>query len=389
MKIAVVCPDDLSIVLFCKGIVKVLQNCNRSQIYVISDVWNEDNPGFYTEIIKSWGVEHIPLEMVRYVSPLKDVKYMYSLYKIFRREKIDAVINISTKPNIYGTIAAKAARVGKILCSVWGRGSGFVERAGLRSKLLKCLILGLYWLAFKMSGKVWFTNINDLSYFVSHKMVTQRKTILTKNYVSTEDYFPYSLQKERAIALRKELGLKDTEKVVIMVGRMIWAKGIKEFVDASKLLRVRLPLVKFILVGPKEEGSPDIVPESYLRENEKSGNFRWVGFRRDVRDLYALADVAVLPTYYKEGGFPRGLTEPMAMGKPVITTDSVDCRAVVEEGKNGYLVPIKDPKALADAIEVLINDDNKRKEFGRYSRLKAEQELDENVIVAQVMREFL
>lgn len=389
MKVAVICPDDLSIVLFCKGIVQVLKDWDNSQVSVISDYWSEDEDGFYIKTIKSWGVEHIRLKMSRYVTPWEDIKYVYSLWRILNTKEIDVVINISTKPNIYGTIAARLARVKKILCSVWGRGSVFVEKADLKSKLLKYLVLCFYWLAFRLSSKVWFTNINDLNYFISKNIVAPQKTILTKNYVSTEDYYPYSLPTERLINLRKELGLKDQDKIVIMVGRMIWAKGIKEFVDASKILKDKLPLVKFLFVGPKEEGWQDAVPELFIRESEKSGNFRWLGFRKDVKDLYALADLAVLPSYYKEGGFPRALTEPMAMGKPVIATNTPDCRGPIEEGKNGYLVPVKDSQALANAIEILISDDNKRKEFGRYSRLKAENELDEKVIVPKVIKEFL
>jgi N,N'-diacetylbacillosaminyl-diphospho-undecaprenol alpha-1,3-N-acetylgalactosaminyltransferase len=174
-----------------------------------------------------------------------------------------------------------------------------------------------------------------------------------------------------------------------MVARMIWAKGIKEFVEASKILKDRMPHVKFVLVGPKEEGIDDAVPESYLTESERSENFIWTGFRNDVKDLYAISDLAVLPSYYREGGYPRALTEPMAMGKPVITTDNVDCRSTVEHGRNGYLVPIKNAKALADAIEILMNDDKKRERFGQYSRLKAVKEYDEKIIVQQVIKKFL
>ena len=142
-------------------------------------------------------------------------------------------------------------------------------------------------------------------------------------------------------------------------------------------------------MGPEEKTSPNAVPTSYLEESVKSDNFQWVGFRNDVKDLYALSDLAVLPSYYREGGYPRALTEPMAMGKPVIAADSIDCRAPVEDGKNGYLVPIKDSQALADAIEMLMRDDEKRKQFGHYSRLKAEREYDEKVIVQQMINEFM
>ena len=383
MKIAVVCPDGVSVLLFLKGMIKELKKIPGARITVLS------SDGIYKKEIEELGVRSASIAMYRFMNPLKDIKYLLELHRIFKREQFDAVINVSTKPNIYGTIAAKLSNVDKVLCSVWGRGSVFVERDSLRQILVKLSLLSSYWLAFRLSSKVWFTNKNDFDYFSSRHIVKSQKAFLTKNYVSTEEYFPYVLTEPELSYFRKEFGLNDSDKVVIMVGRMIWAKGVKEFVEASKILKDKLPMVKFILVGPEEKGSWDAVPSSYLKESERSGNFYWVGFRSDVKDLYALADLAVLPSYYKEGGFPRALTEPMAMGKPLIAANTVDCRSPVEEGKNGYLVPIKNSKALAEAIEKLIKDDEKMKAFGQYSRLKAEKELEETLIVRQVLNEFL
>jgi glycosyltransferase involved in cell wall biosynthesis len=164
---------------------------------------------------------------------------------------------------------------------------------------------------------------------------------------------------------------------------------VREFIEAANLLREGCPNVKFILVGPVDVGSEDVVPEVYLREQEKqNNNFIWTGFRSDVKTFYALSEIAVLPTYYREGGYPKTLTEPMAMGKPLITTNSVHCRATVEEGKNGFIVPIKDSEALARAIEKLISDNNQLTEFGKYSRQKALDELDEKKIIPQVVKKM-
>src|SRR5207237_7943469 len=127
----------------------------------------------------------------------------------------------------------------------------------------------------------------------------------------------------------------------------------------------------------------------YLKEHSRHANFIWTGFRNDVHSFYSLADVAVLPSYYREGGYPRGLTEAMCMGKPIITTDSVHCRGTVEHGNNGYHVQVKDFRALADAIREIIADDDKRERFGRYSREKAVAEFDEKTIVADVVRRML
>ncbi|MBN1636138.1 MAG: glycosyltransferase family 4 protein [Deltaproteobacteria bacterium] len=388
-RIAVVCPDDLSVVLFCKGIIDDLRNRKQSEVYVISEEYGENTGGYYSEIIRSWGVHQIPLRMDRHIDPLEDMKYMFSLYRLFKQLKIDTVVNISTKPNIYGTIAARLAGIEKSLCSVWGRGTAFIENNGVTGNILRILLLSLYSISFRLSTKVWFTNINDYNYFIAHRTVPRHKTILTKNYVNADEYRPYTLPKDRLAELREDLDLNGQDKMVIMVGRMIWAKGVGEFIMASKILAEKLPNVKFILVGPEETTSPDAVPAGYLRESDSAANFKWVGFRKDVKDLYAISDLAVLPSYYREGGYPRALTEPMAMGKPVIAADSEDCRSPVENGKNGYLVPIKNARALADAIEELMLDDGKRDQFGQYSRVKVKREYDEKVIVKEVIDAFL
>ena len=387
--IALVCPDDLSVVLFCKGIIEELRAGTQSELYVISDIYGENTGGYYSDIIKSWGVHHIPLKMDRHIAPVADMKYTVNLYRIFKKLRINIVVNISTKPNIYGSIAAKLAGINKCLCSVWGRGTAFLEENGFKGNMLRIVLSGLYSISFRLSSKVWFTNINDYNYFIAHNTVPRQKTILTKNYVNSDDYNPDPLPYEKLVFLRNELKLNARNKIVIMVGRMIWAKGVGEFIEASKILADKMPDVKFILVGPEERRSPDAIPVKFLEEAGKSGNFRWLGFRKDVKDLYSISDLAVLPSYYKEGGYPRALTEPMAMEKPVIAADSEDCRNPVEHGKNGYLIPVKDPRALAEAIESIMRDDNMREQFGRYSRLKVQREYDEKVIVKSVIDEFL
>ena len=148
------------------------------------------------------------------------------------------------------------------------------------------------------------------------------------------------------------------------------------------------PHLKFILVAPEESGSYGSVPVDYIRAAERSANLIWLGFQEHVKPLYAIAELAVLPTYYKEGGYPRALLEPMAIGKPVITTNSEDCRAAVEEGMNGLLIPIRDSTALADAIVRIMDNDRLREQFGRYSRIKAVMDFDESKIIPMALREM-
>ena len=379
MKIALVCPDGLSILLFCKGIIRTLKSIKGAEVFILSA------DGIYKKNIEELGVKSVSVDIYRFANPIKDFKYMLTLYRIFKNEKLDLVINFSTKPNIYGTFAAYMANINKIVSHVVGLGATFLPSHNVKGKLIRYVFLKLYRVSCRLSDKVWFTNKNDLSYFITERMVTQEKSVLTKNYLDTDEYTPLLFSNEELSALRKELGILENDKVVVMVARMIWPKGIKEFAEAAEFLKDAYPNLKFLLVAPPEDGSDYSVPESYIKEKEKTANLKWLGFRSDVKRIYALSDLAVLPSYYKEGGYPRALLEPMAMGKPVITTDTPDCRGAVEEGKNGFLVPVKDAKALAKAIENLILDEDMLIKFGEYSRAKAEREFDEKKIVPQAL----
>lgn len=389
MKIAIIIPNDFSIVWFCGELVKALQADGKNQVCVIADIHDGYEHGHFAGILKEWNLEHIPVDFYRFVNPLRDLKYLLTLHRILRRKRVDMVVNISTKPNLYGSIAARLVGVNRIACSVWGLGLAFADAENPRARMVRIIVKGLYRIAFGISDKIWFTNKNDHDYMVSAGIVNPEKTILTKNYVNTEEYRPAAVSEEKQRTLRSELGIADHEKVVIMLARMSWAKGVKEYVDAASILRTELPDLKFLLVGPEDVGSSDRVPRSYLSDAGRHDNFTWLGFRRDVKELYSISDVAAYPSYYREGGYPRGLTEPMAMSKPVITTDSIHCRGTVDDGKNGFVVPVRDSASLADAIRQIVCDDELAKRLGEHSRTKAVNEFDESSIIRQVVAQIM
>lgn len=265
MKIAIICPDDFTIVCFCGEIVRALQKHDNSRIYVISDIHQGHEFGYYTKIMQEWNIEHIHTRYYRFLNPLKDLRYFFSLYRILKREKMDMVISISTKPNVYGSIAAWFAKVDKIICSVWGMGLVFAERSGIKNRFLKLIVKLLYRLAGRVSDKIWFTNQIDYDFFLSQNLVSKEKSILTKFFVNTDEFSMSSVDQDDTVALREECGIRAQDKVVVLVARMSWAKGIKEFIEAAEILRVELPNLKFLLVGPEDTGSSDGVPASYYK----------------------------------------------------------------------------------------------------------------------------
>ncbi len=386
MRVAIIIPDDFSIVWFSETIVKKL--LEDHEVTAICDIHKGHEEGHYLEIMKSWGVKHEQIDFYRFFNPLKDLKYIYNLRKILKKNRYDKVINIATKPNLFGPIAERLSGHNNISTCVWGLGLSFSATRSIKIFIYRLVATFLYKHAFNASKKIWFTNENDLDYFTSRSLVDEKKVILTKNYVNTNDFSPDSVSENISLVLREELGYSPEDKIVILLARMSWAKGIKEFCESSDLLDASKNL-KFLLVGPEDSGSADSVPIDYLKKYDNKDNFQWIGFRRDVKELYSISDLAVYPSFYREGGYPRGLTEPMSMGKPVITTDSEHCAKSVDHNKSGLIVPMRDSKALADAIDFIINNEEIAESFGRESRKKAIRELDEETIITSLIQKLI
>jgi N,N'-diacetylbacillosaminyl-diphospho-undecaprenol alpha-1,3-N-acetylgalactosaminyltransferase len=377
-RIALIAAADFDALIFSKPLCHELARHGYENLYTFSPV------GLYAEELKTIPGVHIPIKMERFVAPLADLRYMWRIYRLLRRGRFETVITFTTKPNIYAAPMAKLAGTRQIVLAVRGLGATFSQAHTPGEWLVNALSSRFYRIACGLGSQVWFTNRNDMEMFLSRRYVTQQKILLTRNAIDLE-VFAAPVSAEHLQQLREELKMREGERAVIMVARLIWTKGVGEFVEAARLLSEQMPLVRFLLVAPYEPGSPGTVPEEYVRAAERTANFSWLGFRKDVVELYALADLAVLPSYYKEGGYPRALLEPMAQGKPVIAADTDDCRGPVEHGRNGYLIPPKNVHALADAIAKLMADRALAQEFGRRSFDKVRAEFDVKSVAHQVL----
>jgi N,N'-diacetylbacillosaminyl-diphospho-undecaprenol alpha-1,3-N-acetylgalactosaminyltransferase len=292
---------------------------------------------------------------------------------------------MTVKPNVFGSLAARWAGVPEIVSLVCGAGSGFSEGGGWKRRAVRFLVRGLYKLSGRANSCMYFLNPDDRELFLRHRIVTPDKAVLVRSEgVNTEEFSLENLDRDALEDLRVELRVEPRRQVVLMIaGRAIWSKGVREFVEVSQCAHEWGLKAKFVLVGPIEPHNPDAVPEEYL-SNAASPDFVHLGFRDDVQELLALANVVVLPSYYREG-VPRVLLEALAMRRPVVTTDSVGCREVVEDGENGFLVPIKDSQALGSAIRTLLEDRDLQAAFGARSLAKAREEFDERKIVQRIL----
>jgi len=382
LKIALISNTDFSLYNFRIGIINALLE-KGYRLYLICPY------GKYIEKLKRLDVQYSPIGLDRKgINPIKDLKTLHQLYRIFKREKFDVVHSFTIKPNIYGNIAAKLAKVPIIINSVTGLGYVFIGK-GLKNNILKWTVIGLYKIAFRFSNKVIFQNIDDLELFKKYKITDSDKSVLIKSSgVNTEKFSPQNVDKVGIEKLCDQLGISRhcPPVIITLITRLIWHKGIREFVEAAKILKKKYPDVLFLLVGPIDTENPAAVSKDYIEETGKEGFIKYIGRRDDIRETLYISDVVTLPSYRE--GIPRVLLEAMSMEKPIVTTNAIGCREVVEEGKNGFLVPIKNPVALADAVERLINNEELRVRFGKYGREKVLREFDERIVVKKTMQVY-
>lgn len=310
-------------------------------------------------------VVDLPIE-AKGINPLQDIKLIHTLYQLYEQIAPDFIIHYTIKPNIYGTLAAKLAGIPSLAITT-GLGYTFVN-----DNVVAKVARGLYRLAFRFPKEVWFLNEEDRQVFLQCQLVSQDKAILLHSEgVNLIHFSPQS--KPEA----------DGKVRFLLIARMLWDKGVGEYVAAARIIHERYPQVVFQLLGACGVANPSVIERAQIAQWEAEGIIEYLGTTNDVRPFIARADCVVLPSFYREG-IPRTLMEAAAMAKPLITTDNVGCRDVVLPGQTGWLCPVKDAQALADCCEqlILLNPDQCRA-MGEAGREFMRQKFDEELVIKQ------
>jgi len=296
-------------------------------------------------------------------TPLKDIKTVFELFRIFSNEQPDVVHTFDTKPNILACIAAWLAGVPKIIRTINGMGKIFSVENG-KMWFLKKIYQFLQACMSKVSQFTVFQNQDDLEYFISLGLISVDKAkYVPGSGVCIED-FEKSIDNQVTIQnLKAQLGIR-SGCTVLLISRIIKAKGIIEYLESARLIKALSGDINFLLVGPLESGVEGIqqkIIDSY------SDVCSYLGYRTDVSSLISLSDIVVLPSYYREG-VPRALIEGAALCKPLIATDISGCRDIVIDQYNGLVVPIKNARKLSQAIFYLADNPEMRHEMGQKGR---------------------
>lgn len=309
------------------------------------------------------GITHIPYQIERSsLNPIKELDAIRNIYNAIKPLDLDILHTFTAKPNIYGTVAGRLAKVPRIINLVEGLGSFYLEN-NFKSRIIRMLIEFLYARIFKLSAMVMFVNQDDPAYLLSKNIVAPEKIFIIKGVgIDTKEWKPLT---------------KTDEWIrVTMIARALKHKGVEEYIEAATLLGKKYPDVSFQFIGSPDEGNEFSVTEAYMKAQT---SINYLGQQNNIRHILSQSDIFVLPSYRE--GLPRTTMEAMSMGLPIITTDVIGCRETVDNGVNGFIVPPKDSLSLAEAIEQLLKDDNLRIKMGKESRIKAVREFDIATIV--------
>jgi len=334
-------------------------------------------PGRYGKKLRELGLRWEPVPMDRRsLNPFRELLLLWHLWRLFRRERPTLVHGFTIKSAIYGALAARHARVPARVSAVAGMGYIFTSDT-MRARLLRLPVRFLMRIALDGSNaRLVLQNSDDVDLFEDAALVNPSRIRLIHG--SGVDCTRYSL---RATDNGQRQPLR-----VLLAARLLWDKGLAEFVDASRRLQNEGRTIKFLLAGDPDPGNPASVPTATVLKWQADGLLQWLGHVEDMPGLLAKADVMVLPSYRE--GLPKSLIEAAACGLPLVATDVPGCRKVVTDGVDGLLIPVRNSGALAAAICRLDDDREFGTRLGLAAREKVLGNFDEQIVIRQTIEVY-
>ncbi len=363
MHIAIVLNATWNVYNFRLGLIQALR-CDGHQVTVIAP---EDA---CTRKLEAQGFVCQPVSMESSgVNPVKDLTLIFRLYNLYQRIRPDVVLHYTVKPNIYGTLAACMLGIPSIN-NVCGLGTVFLKK-GLVSWVAKAL----YRLAFRFPQKVFFQNEDDYALFIKEKLIRKEMAdTVPGSGINLSDFQLEAIQPQtKGIA-------KDEKFTFLVISRLIYDKGILEYMEAIRLLRKQGVDARFQLLGAQEPDHKRGIQASLIQEWIEQGMVEYLGTTDDVRPFIHGADCVVLPSYRE--GLPRTLLEAASLCKPVVTTNVPGCRDVVVDGNNGFLCEVRNASDLADKMLKMSSlRPEEIQQMGYNGRKRVEAYFDEKIVI--------
>ena len=308
-------------------------------------------------------IERVPIRIERSgVNPVADLRLLLSYRKILKGARAAAFLGFTIKPNIYGCLAARSLGI-PALANISGLGTVFIKPGPLLS-----LVTWMYRLALGRAAVVFFQNPDDRQLFIERRIVREEQArLLPGSGVDLGSFAPAPLPEGPATFL--------------LIARLLGDKGVREYVEAAKIVRRDIPDAEFQLLGPIDQENRTAISTSELESWVAEGAVKYLGEAADVRPPIEKSTAVVLPSYRE--GLPRSLLEAGSMARPLITTDVPGCREVVDDGVNGYLCKAKDAVSLAAAMKQVARlSPEQRRSMAQASRRKVEERFSETNVIA-------
>ena len=332
-------------------------------------------------VVEAAGIPHFAVPMTRRITPIADLRCLWDLVRIMRREQFDVVHTHTPKAGLLGQLAARIAGVPTVANTL----HGFYFHDDTKPWLRRFYI----WMerdAAKCSDTILSQNREDMATAVAEHIAKPEQLKWLGNGIDVARFDRRRLTDSSLEDLRREIGIDAGAPVIGFVGRLVEEKGILDLLQAAKAVVEAIPNAQFLIVGPYDEEKPDALRPDVAERYGVAANCRFVGMRNDMPELYALMDVLVLPSYRE--GFPRAPMEASAMGVPSMATDIRGCREAVVHGENGLLFAMGDADALAQSLIELLQDDERRARMGETGRRIAEDRFDEQKVFDRVLSEY-
>ncbi len=325
-------------------------------------------PDAYIGRIESSGARYVPMRLDNAgTNPLRELMTLWQMVRLLKREQPALLLTYTPKVNIYLSLAARMCGI-PVVANVSGLGRTFIA-GGWLTRIARFM----YRIAFSWPERIFFQNAEDRTTFLDAGLTKKERTVLIPGSgVDVSRFSPTPKRREGGAF------------VFLMAARLLWDKGVGEYVAAARQLKAEFPAVSFRLLGFLNVPSPSAVPRSEVEAWEREGVIEYLGHSDDMVSIYGDADCVVLPSYRE--GMPRTLLEAASMGLPAIATDVTGCRQAVADGETGFLCKARDATALAGAMRrMLLLTPEQRARMGHVARERVIREFDEKIVVGRYL----
>lgn len=331
--------------------------------------------------VEARGIPHFAVPMTRRFTPVADLRALWALIQLMRRERFDVVHTHTPKAGLLGQLAARLSGVPVVVNTL--HGFYFHEDS---KPVPKRFYIWMERIAATCSDTILSQNREDMATAVAEHIAKPEQIKWLGNGIDLRRFDRRRLTDASLEKLREEIDIESQAPVIGFVGRLVEEKGILDLLEAAKAVIEAIPRAQFLIIGPYDDDKPDALRPEVAEQFGVADSCRFLGMRNDMPELYALMDVLVLPSYRE--GFPRAPMEASAMGVPTVVTNIRGCREAVDPGENGLLFPVGDVDALAKCMIELLGDDERRAAMAVAGRRIAEDRFDEQKVFDRVLSEY-